>query len=438
MKLGRIVVAGALGFVLVLGSVVSAEEPAGPTKPKREPKELLTDPHTDHAHGDAAVKKPEAKPGAEVKVSPEARAELDKLTEAYKGLKALEVAGTLSLDAVAGDDTVRKAGTFTGSFAAPNKFRHEMKGDMIVGSTGEKAYAFQPESNSYKQTDAPKDRVPAKKLPSPMREVLQQQNVALMCALVDDAGKFLEEGMTEISKGDDVAIDGTNYAALDFRGAEQSYRVLIDPSSHLIRRVYLDVKPEIKKRREDVQKALLTFDYTKIEPASAAEDKQFAWAPPEGSREAAASGGVGEGEAVALVGKDAPDFTLKGMDDKDVSLSGQRGQVVVLDFWATWCGPCRQSLPGLNAMYKELKEKGMAAFAVDLQEGKETIQPVKAKLIPDVPVLLDEKSDVAKLYGVSGIPQTVVIGKDGKVKKVFIGSGQEAKIKAAVEAALKE
>ena len=111
---------------------------------------------------------------------------------------------------------------------------------------------------------------------------------------------------------------------------------------------------------------------------------------------------------------------------------------MVLDFWATWCGPCRASLPGLNAMYKELKEKGMSAFAVDLQEGKETIQPVKAKLIPDVPVLLDEKSDVAKLYGVSGIPQTVVIGKDGKVKKVFIGSGQEAKIKAAVEAALRE
>ena len=133
-----------------------------------------------------------------------------------------------------------------------------------------------------------------------------------------------------------------------------------------------------------------------------------------------------------------PSGPISQMDGAKVSLGEQRGKVVVLDFWATWCGPCRASLPGLNAMYKELKEKGMAAFAVDLEEPKETIAPVKAKLIPDVPVLLDEKSEVAKKYGVSGIPQTVVIGKDGKVKKVFIGSGQEAKIKAAVEAALKE
>ena len=80
----------------------------------------------------------------------------------------------------------------------------------------------------------------------------------------------------------------------------------------------------------------------------------------------------------------------------------------------------------------------MSVFAVDLEESKEQVQPVKEKLIPDVPVLLDEKGDVGKLFGVGGIPQTVVIGKDGKVKKVFIGSGNESRIKSTVESALKE
>jgi peroxiredoxin len=89
-------------------------------------------------------------------------------------------------------------------------------------------------------------------------------------------------------------------------------------------------------------------------------------------------------------------------------------------------------------MYKELQGKGMKAYAIDLEESKEKISPVKAQLIPDVPVLLDEKSEVAKKYGVTGIPQTVIIGKDGKVKKVVVGSGNEAKIKQAVEAALGE
>jgi len=75
---------------------------------------------------------------------------------------------------------------------------------------------------------------------------------------------------------------------------------------------------------------------------------------------------------------------------------------------------------------------------VDLEEAKDTVTPVAAKLCPDLHVLLDEKSDVSKKFAVNGIPQTVVIGKDGKVKKVFIGAGNEAKLRAVVEGALKE
>jgi thiol-disulfide isomerase/thioredoxin len=126
------------------------------------------------------------------------------------------------------------------------------------------------------------------------------------------------------------------------------------------------------------------------------------------------------------------------MDGKPVTMKELRGSVVVLDFWATWCGPCKVSLPGLNKMYKELKGQGLRAFAIDLEETKEQVQPVAAQLIPDVPVLLDEKSEVAKAYGVTGIPQTVVVGKDGKVKKVVVGSGNEGAIRSAADAALKE
>jgi len=156
-----------------------------------------------------------------------------------------------------------------------------------------------------------------------------------------------------------------------------------------------------------------------------------------GSKDAAAEAAE-EHDATALAGKDAPDFKLNGMDGKAVTMAEQKGSVVVLDFWATWCGPCRASLPGLNKIYKDLREKGLKVYAVDLEEPKETIQPVALKLIPDLTVLLDEDSAVSKKYGVSGIPQTVVIGKDGRIKKVFIGSGNEAKIRAAVEGALGE
>jgi peroxiredoxin len=98
------------------------------------------------------------------------------------------------------------------------------------------------------------------------------------------------------------------------------------------------------------------------------------------------------------------------------------------------------SLPMLNKVAKDRREAGLKTFAIDLQEPKETVQPVAAKLIPDVPVLLDERGETSPLYKITGIPQTVVVGKDGKVRKVFIGAGpdHEAKMRAAVDAALKE
>ena len=311
-----------------------------------------------------------------------------------------------------------------------------MTGDMVIGSTGEKLYAFRPARNDYKTADAPKDRVEAGKLPNPMRDILQMQNVGLMCAIVDDAGAFLADGVKEISKASDLALGDKTYAVLDFKGDKMDYRLLVDPQTHLLRKVAVDMKRSIEAAGcTDVKKAMMTLDYTSVQPDQKTADKQFAWAAPEGSKDIAAADAE-EGDAVALVGKAAPDFKLNGMDGQPVSMSDQKGSVVVLDFWATWCGPCRASLPGLNKMYKELQGKGMKAFAVDLEESKEKIQPVKAQLIPDIPVLLDEKSEVAKQYGVTGIPQTVVIGKDGNVKKVFIGSGNEAKIKQAVEAVL--
>jgi peroxiredoxin len=435
MTLARILVAGGLGAVLALGPVVGwAEDSAGVVKVDK--KELLTD------EGKAEVKPapaaPEKKAAVDAKVSPEAQAELAKLTEAYQKLISLELAGTMSSDISVGGEVQNQRSTFEGSFVAPNKFRHEMKGDIVVGSTGEKYYAFRPERNDYKVTDAPKGRVAWDKLPNPMRDVLQMQDAGLLCALVEDAGRFLVEGVKDVSKGADATVAGKAYTVLNFSGDKLSYRITVDPQTHLIRQMVMDIKPMIKASgREDVERGWLTIDYTTVKPGASVGEVALAWAPPQGAKDAGAEAAE-EHDATALAGKDAPDFKLKGLDGKAVTMAEQKGSVVVLDFWATWCGPCRASLPGLNKIYKELREKGLKVYAVDLEEPKETIQPVALKLIPDLTVLLDEDSAVSKKYGVSGIPQTVVVGKDGRIKKVFIGSGNEAKIRTAVEGALGE
>ena len=121
-----------------------------------------------------------------------------------------------------------------------------------------------------------------------------------------------------------------------------------------------------------------------------------------------------------------------------MSLAKDKGNVVVLDFWATWCGPCRVSLPHLNELSanKELTDKGLKVYAVNLREDKETAKGYADKNNLTFAIPLDLKGAVAEKYLVQGIPTTVVVGRDGKIAEVLVGSGQNDQLDAAVNKAL--
>ena len=144
-------------------------------------------------------------------------------------------------------------------------------------------------------------------------------------------------------------------------------------------------------------------------------------APPEAAKPA-------RPDPAALMGQPAPDFELDLVAGGKVKLSELKDKsVVILDFWATWCPPCRKSLPVVAEVAKSYKEKGVAFYAVNLREDVEKVKKFLEAQKLDLAAALDKDGAVAKSYLVSGIPQTVIVGKDGTVQVVHVGASPDLK-----------
>ncbi|MBF0553022.1 MAG: TlpA family protein disulfide reductase [Nitrospirae bacterium] len=128
-------------------------------------------------------------------------------------------------------------------------------------------------------------------------------------------------------------------------------------------------------------------------------------------------------ESDEIIGKAAPDFTLKTLDGKDFSLSTLKGKTILINFWATWCPPCVEELPSMNKLYLRYKQKGFEVVAISLDSSTAKVKKYIAKNPLNFIVLLDPDKRVAKkLYKVSAQPTSYLISGEGKVVRKFFGS----------------
>jgi peroxiredoxin len=119
----------------------------------------------------------------------------------------------------------------------------------------------------------------------------------------------------------------------------------------------------------------------------------------------------------------APNFTLASNAGKPVSLAQFKGQVVMINFWATWCGPCRQEMPHLEAIHKKYGKMGFTMLGVNVEPDSKAATTWLSKQGTPVsfPILFDTDSKVSKLYNVAGMPSTVIVDRKGKVRVLHKG-----------------
>ena len=135
----------------------------------------------------------------------------------------------------------------------------------------------------------------------------------------------------------------------------------------------------------------------------------------------------------------APDFTAAQLDGEPVTLSTLHGRVVIMDFWATWCGPCRFSLPSLDVIYKQYRDRGVSVLLVDQGETAEQVRRwIKHRFT--APILLDQDGRVGQLYPGDGIPRLFIVDQTGHIIYAHegYGGGLEHNLKLILEKLLTE
>lgn len=149
---------------------------------------------------------------------------------------------------------------------------------------------------------------------------------------------------------------------------------------------------------------------------------------------------VGAAASSVKLSETAPDFTLKTLEGPNLRLEEYRGQVVLVNFWASWCGPCRQEMPILDRLHQRYEDTGFAVLGVNVEGEEKPAREIVDKTKVTFPVLIDEGQLVSELYDLEAMPSTVVIDRDGLVRYVHRGykPGDEAKYVEVVKQLIRE
>ncbi len=385
---------------------------------------------------------------ASAQTTPDAQEILKKVNETYRNLKSY----SFEYKTVFESTTEREGLTSTThneslsriTAVRPNRLRAETKDSnstALLIADGQSVWMYSSQMNAYtKQAAGTVDVFAETKSANSYHE-----NMARLASAKLAAYARLTAAPRNITllPNETVTVDGRQiqcYVLSIAQGAgslKSNARYWIDGERYLVLRESMD--QTFRNGPGGVTQSMNLVNFLSAAINEPAPDSVFSYAPPEGAMEIDRLDPEAltrrRNAPVSWIGQAAPDFTLTDLNGKSVSLQSLRGKAVLLNFWATWCGPCVVEMPHLEKLNREYKNKGVVILGVDDEEA-EVAQDFLKRHGYTFNTVIDAEKQVSRLYRINAIPQSFFITKEGKIAAYSRGTQNESALRAGIEKAL--
>ena len=344
---------------------------------------------------------------------------LSKVAGTYRSLKSYQLESQIVTESRSADSESRSRMSRTAVAVLPDRRRLESKGANQISSIrvydGHTVWEYRPGSNQFARHEQATYK-------PPMMNMLSDPVDGYRALDKVEGAKLLREETIEAAGGAQPCW----VIEVPSRFRPSGFLLERSPTTYWVAKASNVVLKETQSSKikmpmmESPQDQTVTTTYTVARVNEPVPEELFRFQPPEGAAEVAEFGSPFGGGS-AMVGRTLPEFTLQDLAGQEVAASSLKGKPVLVNFWATWCAPCREQMPKIQELEREFAAKGLVVVAINDGESAETARKYIEEHQYTFRVLLDRDKSVAGKFTVSGIPAVFLIDREGKVKAHYTG-----------------